>query len=72
MIGADGSDATRLFAGECCISDWSGPIWSPDGRRLAFFDDVDVRYESRLVVNADGTGLPEEVDDVVADGWAQG
>ena len=72
VIGADGSDATRMFAGGCCISDWSGPVWSPDGSRLAFFDNVDVRYGSRLVVNADGSGTPERVHDVVVDGWIQG
>jgi Tol biopolymer transport system component len=72
VIGADGSDATRLFAGECCISDWSGPVWSPDGRRLAFFDDVDVRYGRLLVVNTDGGGSPKRVDELEFDGWLQG
>jgi hypothetical protein len=72
VIGADGFDATRLFHGDCCIADWSGPVWSPDGSRIAFWDNVDVPFESQLVVNADGTGSPEEVDDVVVDGWIQG
>jgi Tol biopolymer transport system component len=72
VIGADGSDPTRLFHGECCIGDWWGPFWSPDGSRIAFFDDVDVTLGSFLAVRADGTGSPEQVDDVVVSGWIQG
>ena len=81
VIGADGSDATRLFHGDCCIGrgvpnpsvgDWSDPVWSPDGSRIAFFDDADVPFGRQLVVNADGSGSPKVVDDVVVDGWIQG
>ncbi len=80
VIGADGSDATRLFHGDCCIGrgvpnpsvgDWSDPVWSPDGSRIAFFDDADVPFGRQLVVNADGSGSPKVVDDVVIDGWLQ-
>jgi Tol biopolymer transport system component len=72
VIAADGSDPTRLFHSECCVGDWRGPVWSPDGNRIAFYDDVDVRYGTWLAVNADGTGSPEQVDDVVVDAWIQG
>jgi Tol biopolymer transport system component len=74
VIGADGSDPTRLFHGECCIGDWAGPFWSPDGTRIGFFDDADLRSGSgsSLSVNTDGTGSPEQVDDVVVSGWIQG
>ena len=73
VIWADGSDATRLIhRDECCVGDSSGPVWSPDGSRIAFFENEDDRYRSRLVVSADGTGSPESVDDVVVDGWIQG
>ena len=71
VIGADGSDATRVFHAECCPADASGPVWSPDGSRLAFWT-TSVPFGSQLVVNADGTGSPEQVDDVVVDGWIQG
>jgi dipeptidyl aminopeptidase/acylaminoacyl peptidase len=72
VIGADGSDPTRLFQGECCLGDlWWGPIWSPDGHRIAFFDGVAVSFGSELTVNADGSGSPKVVDDVVVDGWIQ-
>lgn len=69
VIGADGSNPTRIFAGECCIGDWSGPIWSPDGNQVAFFDDVDVPYGTWLVTNADGTGEPREIDELDARSW---
>jgi Tol biopolymer transport system component len=63
VVGTDGSDPTRLFQGECCISDYEGPMWSPDGDRIGFTDDVDVESGTWLVVNADGTGSPEQVDE---------
>lgn len=72
VIGIDGADATRLFHGDCCVNDWSGPVWSPDGTRLAFWNDVDVRYGRLLVVNADGSGSPKRVDELEFDGWLQG
>ena len=72
VIGADGSDPTRLFHGECCIGDWAGPFWSPDGKRIGFFDDADLQLGSFLAVNTDGTGSPEQVDGVVVSGWIQG
>jgi dipeptidyl aminopeptidase/acylaminoacyl peptidase len=72
VTGADGSDATRVFHAECCHGDGSGPVWSPDGSRIAFWIHVVVPFNSQLVVNADGTGSPEQVDDVMVDGWIQG
>ena len=69
VIGADGSERTRLFHGDCCIGDWDGPVWSPDGRRIAFFDDVDVGYGTWLVVNADGTGGPTQIDELEVKSW---
>ena len=69
VIGADGSDATRLFHGDCCIGDWRGPVWSPDGTRIAFFDDVDTEYGTWLVVDADGTGSHESIDEIEVQTW---
>jgi Tol biopolymer transport system component len=71
VIGADGSEPTRLFHGGCCIGDWDGPVWSPDGRRIAFFDDVDVDYGTWLVVNADGSGEPQQISEIEARSWGQ-
>jgi len=67
VVGADGSEATRVFH-DNLEGDHSGPVWSPDGSRIAWKIYGD-RY---LVVNADGTGSPEKVNDVVVDGWIQG
>jgi dipeptidyl aminopeptidase/acylaminoacyl peptidase len=69
VIGADGSNPTRVFAGACCIQDWDGPIWSPDGERVAFWGDADTPYDRWLVVNADGSGQPQEITDVEAKNW---
>ena len=71
VIGADGSNATRIFAGECCIGDWDGPIWSPDGERVAFFDDADMSYGTWLVANADGSGEPQQITEIEARSWGQ-
>ena len=70
VIGADGSNRTRVFSGDCCIEDWDGPVWSPDGSRVAFFDDVDVDYGTWLVVNADGTGSAERIDEADVHSWS--
>lgn len=71
VIGADGTGETRLFHGEwCCIFGPWGLVWSPEGDRIAF-NDRDAMF-GRVVVNADGTGSPERVDEVVVDGWIQG
>jgi len=71
VIGAEGSSPTRIFAGECCIGDWDGPVWSPDGERVAFFDDVDMSYGTWLVVNADGSGEPQQITDIEAKSWSR-
>jgi hypothetical protein len=71
VIGTDGTGETRLFRGEwCCIDGPWSLVWSPDGDRIAF-NDRDEMF-GRFVVNADGTGSPEQVDEVVVDGWIQG
>jgi Tol biopolymer transport system component len=71
VIGADGAGETRLFHGEwCCIDGQWGLVWSPEGNRIAF-NDRDAMF-GRFVVNADGTGSAEHVDEVVVDGWIQG
>jgi Tol biopolymer transport system component len=32
----DGSDRRRLYDEGCCVGLWQPPIWSPDGRWIAF------------------------------------
>jgi Tol biopolymer transport system component len=68
-IGADGSNPLRLFSGDCCIGEWDGPVWSPDGSQIAFFDDKDVSYGTWLVTNADGTGSAEQIPEAEVQTW---
>jgi Tol biopolymer transport system component len=53
-MNADGSGETRVIDARCvrCRS----PAWSPDGRRIAFHQQVDGNMDI-YVVNADGTAL---------------
>jgi Tol biopolymer transport system component len=53
-INADGSDKKRLYRSGCCVMVWAAPIWSPDGRMIAFSA---TSAGGTFVINADGTGL---------------
>jgi TolB protein len=53
-MNADGSDKKRLYRAGCCVDIWAPPIWSPDGRRIAF---AAAAPGGTFVINADGTGL---------------
>jgi Tol biopolymer transport system component len=68
----DGS-APSLVASRCCVSDGGGAVWSPDGSRIAFETepggDLPHHY---LVVNADGTGEPGEIDELTYRSWLGG
>lgn len=49
----DGSDPTRVLDGGCCVSDWSAPLWSPDGKLLALGLSLDpARPPDLLVLDA--------------------
>ena len=53
-------------------------MWSPDGSQIAFFTEGDGRRSAgsivrdQLVVNADGTGEPQDIDDLTYQSWAGG
>jgi len=55
-MNADGSDQRSLYQSGCCVGDWAAPIWSPDGRMIAFSADS---AGGTFVINADGSGLEE-------------
>lgn len=60
---------------ECCI-DGGSPVWSPDGSHIAFATDkaneTEGDYARSLVVNADGTGEPSEIDELTYLSWHGG
>jgi Tol biopolymer transport system component len=51
---ADGSEKRRLYHSACCVGSWTGPIWSPDGTKIAFAADS---ADGTFVVASDGIGL---------------
>jgi Tol biopolymer transport system component len=53
-MNADGSGKERLYRSGCCVGYWAPPIWSPNGRLIAFSADS---AGGTFVINADGTGL---------------
>ena len=68
-MNADGSEQTNLTdnsAGD------SGPVWSPDGSKIAFVSDRDGDWEI-YVMNADGSGqtnLTNNPEDDWAPAWS--
>jgi WD40 repeat protein len=60
LINADGSGQSQLAPVEASQNGTVFPVWSPDGRRIAFADWIhlnghDVAHQI-AIVNADGTG----------------
>jgi len=53
-MNADGSGKERLYRSGCCTGYGAPPIWSPDGRLIAFSDSA---AGGTFVINADGSGL---------------
>lgn len=64
---SDGARPMRLVRSGCCVSDWSPPVWSPDGRFLAFGLSLDSRQPPDLLIlnAADGRELAR----VTGAGW---
>ena len=59
VMGADGSNVTRIQAGYGL----GNPSWSPDGSRIAFECATPGGNADICVVNADGTGLAQVTSD---------
>ena len=54
IINADGSGEQQLTGDEACVSNVSGPRWSPDGSLIAYA--CDANYAGTLsIIRADGT-----------------
>ncbi|HEV8264040.1 MAG TPA: hypothetical protein VGQ06_03750 [Gemmatimonadales bacterium] len=65
VMNADGTGATRLT--HTGASAWNGgPVWSPDGSRIAFESDRGRNFEIK-VMNADGTGVRQLTTDPGSD-----
>jgi Tol biopolymer transport system component len=57
-MNPDGSGKRRLFRSPCCMFAFASPIWSPDGRLIAFSYGVSAASTNgTYVISADGTGL---------------
>jgi Tol biopolymer transport system component len=53
-VNTDGSQKRRLYHSACCVGSWAPPIWSPDGKKIAFAADS---AHGTFVIASDGTGL---------------
>ena len=65
-MGADGGDVRRLTH-HPKMDYW--PVWSPDGKRIAFTSNRDGNYEIYLM-NADGSGQRNLTNHPAADNFA--
>ena len=64
-MNADGSGQTRLTDNP---EEDAFPNWSPDGRRIAFYSDLDGNEEV-YVMNADGSGQTRLTDNPEEDAF---
>ena len=69
VIGVDGSNDTRVYHSPCCAGGAEYPVWSPDGSRIAISPQIDGQSSRWIVVNADGTGSPEPIDQTEVASW---
>jgi len=62
-MSPDGASKERLYHSPCFIGLYAPPVWSPDGRMIAFSADT---AGGTFVINSDGTGL-RRVSPITAD-----
>jgi Tol biopolymer transport system component len=68
VINADGTGLRRLTRN--AVSD-GDPVWSPDGRRIAFTRDRDRQTANIYVMNADGSGQQRLTPDIRRRPWVE-
>ena len=54
---ADGSEKKRIYHSGWGLGSYAPPIWSPDGKLIAFGMSTNAVPGGIFVMNADGTGL---------------
>ena len=59
---ADGSEPTRLAQWTANTQECTDASWSPDGRAMAFWSDLDGNADIHVIA-ADGSGLRRLTDD---------
>jgi hypothetical protein len=71
--GSVNGSAPSLVTSQCCVSDGGGAVWSPDGSRIGFETEPpgDLPHQY-LVVNADGTREPDEIEELTYRSWLGG
>jgi Tol biopolymer transport system component len=77
VINRNGTGRRLLYRSACCIGTWGRPIWSPDGRYVAFGVGVssmsqpgyDPNRSGIFVIKADGTGLRRLASAPTEAGW---
>lgn len=69
-ISPDGSDPVKVFDGDGCeMGDDPHPVWAPDGTRVALGGCGPGTW---VIANADGTGTPQPIDELVWRSWYSG
>ena len=69
-VAPDGSDPIEVFDSNGCdmgATDDALPVWAPNGTQVAYND-----CGTWVVSNADGTGEPQPIDELVFRSWAGG
>ena len=58
-VDLDGGEPSLVYESDCCIDDWKGPDWSPDGRYIAFGVHVEERAAASgtAFIRPDGSDL---------------
>jgi Tol biopolymer transport system component len=68
VMNADGTENHRLYRSKGFVSDWAAPVWSQDGKQIAFSILTDAE-SGLMVMNSDGSSLHGVGPSVEAFGW---